>query len=148
PLDDSFQVRDADACNATGFCRFVYRWSRHAHLGDGLADILLSLHLDFARVDFRAAYLLDGAPAFSAATPRRRLAHGGLAGTRRTGMRSLLGNVELLLVPEMDLSHPGRGILANFRNASAGLWRLHPLRAGTVHLEGLFLAQRTTACAG
>src|SRR5258708_6756229 len=62
-------------------------------------------------------------------------------------MRFLLGNVELLLVPEMDLSHPGRGILANFRNASAGLWRLHPLRAGTVHLEELFLAQRTTACA-
>ena len=60
----------------------------------------------------------------------------------------LLGNVELLLVPEMDLSHPGRGILANFRNASAGLWRLHPLRAGTVHLEELFLAQRTTAVAG
>src|SRR5216110_1206202 len=63
-------------------------------------------------------------------------------------MRFLLGNVELLLVPEMDLSHPGRGILANFRNASAGLWRLHPLRAGTVHVEELFLAQRTTACAG
>src|SRR5882724_866317 len=62
-------------------------------------------------------------------------------------MRFLLGNVELLLVPEMDLSHPGRGILANFRNASAGLWRLHPLRAGTVHVEELFLAQRTTACA-
>src|SRR5205807_6671310 len=66
----------------------------------------------------------------------------------RTGMRVLLGNVELLLVPEMDLSHPGRGILANFRNASAGLWRLHPLRAGTVHVEELFLAQRTTAGAG
>src|SRR5438046_10728955 len=62
-------------------------------------------------------------------------------------MRFLLGNVELLLVPEMDLSHPGRGILANFRDASAGLWRLHPLRAGTVHFEELFLAQRTTACA-
>jgi len=63
-------------------------------------------------------------------------------------MRFLLGNVELLLVPEMDLSHPGRDILANFRNASAGLWRLHPVRAGTVHLEGLFLAQRTPACPG
>src|SRR4029077_12350527 len=63
-------------------------------------------------------------------------------------MRFLLGNVELLLVPQMDLSHPGRGILANFRNASAGLRRLHPLRAGTLHLEGLFLAQRTTACPG
>src|SRR5438874_9319356 len=60
-------------------------------------------------------------------------------------MRFLLGNVELLLVPEMDLSHPGRGIPANFRDASAGLWRLHPLRAGTVHVEELFLAQRTTA---
>ena len=63
-------------------------------------------------------------------------------------MRFLLGNVELLLVPEMDLSHPGRGILANFRNASGGLWRLHPLRAGIVRLEGFFLAQRTTARAG
>ena len=70
------------------------------------------------------------------------------ASTRRTGMRFLLGNVELLLVPEMDLSHLRRGIPVNFRNASAGLWRLHPVRAGTVYLEGLFLAQGTTACAG
>jgi hypothetical protein len=50
----AFQVRAAGACNAAGFCRFVYRWSRYAHIGNGLAENFLSVHLDFARFDFRA----------------------------------------------------------------------------------------------
>src|SRR5207244_12952768 len=100
PLDETFQGRAAGARNATGFCRSIYRWSGHAHIGDGLAENFLSVHLDFARLDFRVGYLLDGAPAFSAATPRRRLAHSGVTSPRRPRMRSPLANVDLFLVPE------------------------------------------------
>src|ERR1051326_2213473 len=60
-------------------------------------------------------------------------------------MRIVLGDVELLLVSQMDLSHPGIGFLANIRDAVAGLWRLHPVRAGVVCAKEFDLAERSAA---
>src|ERR1043165_6812455 len=44
----------------------------------------------------------------------------------------LLANVQLLFLSDMDLSHLGRAGPAPVCHAAAGLWRLHPLRFGTL----------------
>lgn len=46
--------------------------------------------------------------------------------------RFFLGNVELLLLPQMDLPSPLRGFSAHLRNAPAGIWRLPALLAGVI----------------
>ena len=83
-------------------------------IGDGLAENFYPFTWTSLVLIFEPVNYWMGRPHFLQRLRERRLAHGGLAGTRRTGMRFLLGNVELLLVPEMDLSHPGRGVPAEF----------------------------------
>src|SRR5581483_5316628 len=97
-----------------------------------LAENFLSVNLDLTRSHFRADQLLDRTPVFAGATAHRRLAHSDLAGARRAGVRIFLGDVELLRLSQMDLPHPGPGLPADFRNAAAGLRRLHPLWLGVV----------------
>jgi len=84
-------------------------------------------------------------PENSQKTERRRLAYRPFAGIGRADLRLLLGDVELLLVSEMGLSHPGHGVFAHFRDALARLWRLHPIRSGTLRVKEFLLADRTAA---
>ena len=73
-----------------------------------LAEILLSVCLDFAGADFRAGEPLAGPAAFSGMAAARRLAAGDFAVARRADLRVFLGDVELLVVAAMDLPHAGR----------------------------------------
>src|SRR5262249_60416004 len=111
----------------------------------GLAKNFLSLRLDIARVHFRADQLLDGQAAFSRGLATRRLAHCHLALTWCARVRIVLGDVELLLISQVGLSHPSARLLAHIRNAAAWVWRLCSVRAGAVCVEELALAKRTAA---
>jgi hypothetical protein len=89
--------------------------------------------------------LLDRPTIFSQATARRRLAHSHRAFARCFGVRILLGDVELLLVSEMDLSYSGVRFFSGFRDAATRIWRLRSVRAGVVCVEEFPLAKRATA---
>ena len=72
----------------------------------------------------------------------RRLAAGAGAGPWRAPVRVFLGDVELLVVAEVDLPHAGREFPARLRDAAARLWRLRALCAGTVRLDEFYVAPR------
>src|SRR5438876_3283225 len=115
-------------------------WSGDARADLALAEVLLSVRLDFARFDFGVGESMPGSPQPLASTPIWRLAAGRVALARRVGLRVLLGDVELLFLSEVDLSYARRTIPPHFRNAVAGLRRLHSLRARAIWTEEFSLA--------
>ena len=56
-----------------------------------------------------------------------RLAPSALALPGRAHLRPVLGNVELLFLPQMGLSHARDRLSSCFRNAAPGVWRVCPL---------------------
>src|SRR5213595_3428776 len=130
-----FRFGAARLGNARSICGPLCDRTGNALRDAGLPENFLSGHLDFAGIHLRANQFLDRSAVFSEGTARGRLAHAHLAFAWRAGMWVLLGDVELLLVSQVDLSHPGPRIFANLRNAIAGLWRLHPVRAGAICAE-------------
>src|SRR5690242_513023 len=113
-----------------------------AGLDAALAEILLPVPLDFTGADSRTAEPLARAAAFSGMAAARRLATGDFAVGGCVDLRIFLGDVELLVVAAMDLSHAGREFSARLRNAIAGLRRLHSIRAGVVRVEKCSLVAR------
>src|SRR5207302_616198 len=97
---------------------------------------------------FGTDQLLDGAALFPGTIAGGRLAHGDLALGWRAGVQFFLGDVELLLVPKMDLSHTRSWFFADFRDADTRVWRLHSVRAGAVCAEEFPLAKRAAAGGG
>src|SRR6266568_4972281 len=75
----------------------------------------------------------------------RRLAASDFPFAGRPDLRLLLGNVELLFVSQMDLSHAGDTVPARVRNAAARIRRIHSLCAGAVRVEEFPLATRAAA---
>src|SRR6266567_8086960 len=140
-----FRFGAARLGNARSICGPLCDRTGNALRDAGQPKDFLSIHLDCAGIHLRANQLLDRSAVFSEGIARGRLAHAHLAVAWRAGMWVLLGDVELLLVSQVDLSHPGRGVFANLRNAVAGLWRLHAVRAGAICTEEFCLAKRTAA---
>src|SRR5215208_7112550 len=62
----------------------------------------------------------------------RGLAARGGASCRRAGVRLLMGDVELLVLSEVDLPYSRRRVPAHLRDAALGLHRLSALRAGAL----------------
>lgn len=145
PLGEIVSGRSARPGYVPGWPRIAVRRTGHAGVDAGLAEIFLSVGLDIAGVHLRAEEPLAGPTAFSGLAATRRLAAGNFAIARRADLRVLLGDVELLVLAAMDLSHARRAIPARLRNAAAGLRRLHPLRAGTVRAEKSSLGTRAKA---
>ena len=98
---ERLRARPAPPANAGRQPRDVPRRWRDAGADAGLAEGLLSLCLDLARVHPGAAELLAGPPAFLAGPAARRLAAGGFSGAGGGHLRVFLGDVELLLVSEV-----------------------------------------------
>ena len=82
-----------------------------------------------------------GRPAFSRGVATRRLAHRHLALTWCARVRTVLGDVELLLISQVGLSHPSARLLAHIRNAAAWVWRIRSVRAGAVCVEEFPVAE-------
>src|SRR2546425_5246163 len=85
--------------------------------------MLLSVCLDVARVDIGTAESLVRKRAFHGI-----FGTGGLAADRvaigwGVDLRIFLGDVELLFVAEVDLSHAGSSVPTCIRDAAAWLWR-------------------------
>jgi hypothetical protein len=56
-------------------------------------------------------------------------------------LRIFLGDVELLFVAEVDLSHAGSTVFARIRDAATWLWRVRAVCAGVVCIEKSFVAR-------
>ena len=90
----------------------LFSRNRNAAADGGLAEMLLSVCLDVARVDIGTAEPLVGKRAFHGI-----FGAGGLAANRvaigwGVDLRIFLGDVELLFVAEVDLSHAGGAVFA------------------------------------
>src|SRR5208282_2842092 len=127
--------RRADAGLAAGESGDAVHWPGHAGVDPALAEMLLSPRLDFTGIDPGTGKPLAGPPAFSGMAAARRLAAGDFAVAGGADLRIFLGDVELLVLAAMDLSHAGRAVPARLRHAAAGLWRLPPIRAGIVRAQ-------------
>src|SRR5207248_9637583 len=88
------------------------------------AEILLSACLDVAGVDFGTAEFLAGKRAFHGVLGTGGLAADRIAVGRGVDLRILLGDVELLFVAEVDLSHARGAVSGGIRDAAAWLWRV------------------------
>ena len=107
----------------------------------GLAKILLSVCLDVPGLDSGTAEFLAGKRAFHGV-----LGTGGLAADRvaivwGVDLRLFLGDVELLFVAEVDLSHAGGAVSGGIRDAAAWLWRVRAVCAGVVCIEKSVVAR-------
>ena len=92
--------------------RVLFSRRRNAAADGRLAEILLSVCLDVAGVDIGTAESLVGTRAFHGI-----FGTGGLAADRvaigwGVDLRIFLGDVELLFVAEVDLSHAGGAVFA------------------------------------
>ncbi len=114
---------------------------RNAAADAGLAEILLSVCLDVAGVDIGTAELLVGKRAFHGILGTGGLAANHIAVGWGVDLRIFLGNVELLFVAEVDLSHAGGAVSACIRDAAAWLWRVRAVCAGVVCIEKSFVAR-------
>jgi hypothetical protein len=107
----------------------------HARAPDDLAGVLLPVSVGLCLLPRGADQRLARAP-FALGTPKERgLAARGSAGFGRAGVRLLLGAVELLLLPEVDLHHARGGLFARLRDAAFGLRGLPALRAGALRAD-------------
>jgi len=100
----------------SGYCgigtRVLFNRRRNAAADRGLAEILLPVCLDVAGVDIGTAESLAGTRAFHGI-----FGTGGLAADRVSigwgvDLRIFLGDVELLFVAEVDLSHAWGAVFA------------------------------------
>ena len=103
--------------------------------------MLLSVCLDVARVDIGTAESLVRKRAFHGI-----FGTGGLAADRvaigwGVDLRIFLGDVELLFVAEVDLSHAGSSVPTCIRDAAAWLWRVRAVCAGVVCFKESFVAR-------
>src|SRR5213079_3582299 len=103
--------------------------------------MLLSVCLDVARVDIGTAESLVRKRAFHGI-----FGTGGLAADRvaiglGVDLRILLGDVELLFVAEVDLSHARGAVSGGIRDAAAWLWRVRAVCAGVVCIEKSVVAR-------
>jgi len=114
---------------------------RYAAADAGLAEILLSACLDVAGVDFGTAEFLAGKRAFHGVLGTGGLAADRIAIGRGVDLRLLLGDVELLFVAEVDLSHAGGAVSGGIRDAAAWLWRVCAVCAGVVCIEKSVVAR-------
>ena len=121
----------------------LVRFSRsgNAAANADLADILLSVCLDVAGLDIGTAESLVGKRAFHGIFRKGGLAADRLAVGWGFDLRILLGDVELLFVAEVDLSHPGGAVSACIRDAAAWLWRVRAVCAGVVCIEKSLVAR-------
>ena len=121
----------------------LFSRSRNVAADAGLAEILLSVCLDVAGVDIGTAESLVGKRAFHGI-----FGTGGLAADRvaigwGVNLRIFLGDVELLFVAEVDLSHAGSSVSTCIRDAAAWLWRVRAVCAGGVCFKESFVARGT-----
>src|SRR5439155_15925483 len=100
--------------------------------GFALAALFLSVCVGCGIFDPGTCQYTFGTPAPVRITAARRLASNRRFIDRSAHLRLFLGNVELLLIPKMDLSHARGRIPAHFRNAAAGLFWLPPVRVGAL----------------
>ena len=121
--------------------RVLFSRNRNATADGGLAEILLSVCLDVARVDIGTAESLVGKRAFHGIFGTGELAADRVAIGWGVDLRIFLGDVELLFVAEVDLSHAGGPVFACIRDATTWLWRIRAVCAGVVCIEKSFVAR-------
>jgi len=121
--------------------RVLFSRSRNAAADGHLAEILLSVCLDVAGVDIGTAESLVGTRAFHGIFETRGLAAGRVAIGWGVDLRIFLGDVELLFVAKVDLSHAGGAVFARVRDAATWLWRVRAVCAGVVCIEKSFVAR-------
>ena len=121
--------------------RVLFSRNRNAAADGGLAKILLSVYLDVARVDIGTAESLVRKRAFHGIFGTRGLAADRVAVNGGVDLRIFLGDVELLFVAEVDLSHAGGPVFACIRDAATWLWRVRAVCAGVVCIEKSFVAR-------
>ena len=114
---------------------------RYAAADAGLAEIFLPVCLDVAGVDFGTAQFLAGKRAFHGVLGTGGLAADRIAVGRGVDLRLFLGDVELLFVAEVDLSHAGGAVSGGIRDAAAWLWRVRAVCAGIVCIEKSVVAR-------
>src|SRR5205814_6039123 len=105
---------------------------RYAAADAGLAKILLSVCLDVPGLDSGTAEFLAGKRAFHGVLGTGGLADDRIAVGGGVDLRLFLGDVELLFVAEVDLSHAGGAVSGGIRDAAAWLWRVCAVLAGDV----------------
>src|SRR5262245_56858189 len=110
----------------------LWLWRANAVGTLDLAAPLLSLRLAVRRLFAGTHQPLARARAFPATPSPGRLACGRELIVGSVDLRLLLGTLELLLLSQMDLPHARCRVPPHFRNAAPGLWRLSPLRLGTL----------------
>src|ERR1051326_2349841 len=140
-LDATFRFRAAHSTDTLNVCQLVRRRPCDVSGNADLAENFLSIRLDFTGLCFRADKLLEWATVLSERAESRRLAHCHIALTWRADLWSVLGDVELLFISQVDLSHPLARILAHIRNAAARIWRIRSIRAGAVCAEEFPVAE-------
>ncbi|CAA9442043.1 MAG: hypothetical protein AVDCRST_MAG02-158, partial [uncultured Rubrobacteraceae bacterium] len=122
----------APGAHAGPLARDARHRGRHGRALDGAARVLLSAPVGLGLLP-RGADQRVARAAIVAVVPRTRgLAAGRCAGPRRLGVRLFLGDVELLVLPEVDLQHPWCRVPARLRDAAPGFPRLPALRPRTV----------------
>ena len=121
--------------------RVLFSRSRNAAADGGLAEILLSVCLDVAGVDIGTAESLVRKRAFHGIFGAGGLAADCVAIGWGVDLRIFLGDVELLFVAEVDLSHAGGPVFACIRDATTWLWRVRAVCAGAVCIEKSFVAR-------
>ena len=121
--------------------RVLFSRNRNAAADGGLAEILLSVCLDVPGVDIGTAESLVGKRAFHGIFGARGLAADRVAIGWGVDLRIFLGDVELLFVAEVDLSHAGGPVFACIRDATTWLWRVRAVCAGVVCIEKFSVAR-------
>ena len=128
-LGGNFQFRTAHSTDAAIECGNFLERSCDACADVDVAEVLLSFCLDVVVVDSGADKPLAGQAELSGFFARGQLAADCVAVAGSAHLRVLLGNVELLLMAQMGLSHTGSAVPARVRNAVAGISGLHSVRA-------------------
>ncbi|CAA9481985.1 MAG: hypothetical protein AVDCRST_MAG12-1564, partial [uncultured Rubrobacteraceae bacterium] len=105
---------------------------RHGRPLDELSHVLLPVFVGIGLLPRRADKRLARTPLAAGVPGARGLAARRGPGPRRARLRLLLGDVELLVLPEVDLPHPRGRVPARLRDAPPGLSRLPALRAGAL----------------
>lgn len=144
-LGGIFQFGAADPSNAATQRGHFSNRNGDVRSDVDLAEVLLPFCLDIALVDSGADQSLVGQAELSGFFARGQLAADCVAVAGSTHLRILLGDVELLFVAEVDLSHSRSAVSARVRNAVAGISWVYSFRVGVVRVEKFHLAEGAAA---